>query len=178
VGIVNGTFAEAGALPGSAAGWTLVSRCQVERWAAFGSLPAVAFEDFERWSTRRLEFVPGQLVLMFFSPGGLGHEGFDRGWANDLYQTELSLARAVDARFAGVPEEPFNWIAHFIADWSSVQAIGGLFDGGAQGAEWFESGWSNNSFRSTWPFVPSVSATFSGVPVESFEGAWPHAATL
>jgi hypothetical protein len=178
MGIANSTFVEAGALPGSAKGWTVVSRCQAERWAAFGSPVPSAYEDFERWAVPRLHFEADQLVLGFFAPQGLGHEGFDHGWSNDLYQRLLAPALAASALFSGEVNEGFVWIAHFRLTWSSVESIGALFNGGGEGGEWFELGWSNNAFRFSWLFVPSTPAMFSGAPVETFQTAWPHAATL
>lgn len=178
MGIANSTFAEAGALPGSAKGWTVVSVCQAERWAAFGASPPTAYEDFEGWAARRVHFEGDELALGFFGPQGIGHESFARGWSNDLYQHDLAPALAATALFDGEADERFDWAGRLLATWSSVGAIGALFNSGGEGGEWFELGWSNNAFRFSWLFVTSSPATFSGAPVETFQGAWPHAATL
>jgi hypothetical protein len=178
MGIVNSTFSEPGAMPGQAKGWTIVSRCQAERWAAFGENLPTAYEDFERWSRLQLAFGAGQLVLGFFAPRGEGHEDFDLGWGNDIYQTELSPALSAAAHFGDKAEESFDWVTKLLVAWTDVVAAGAIFGGGTQSAEWFETAWANDTFRRNWTFVPSASALFGGVAVETFAGAWPHATTL
>jgi hypothetical protein len=178
MGIVNATFSEPGAMPGQAKGWKLVSRCQAERWSAFGPAPVAAYEDFERWFHLQLSLGGAQVVLAFFGPRGEGHEGFDRRWGNDIYQRALSPALSVAGRFGAADAESFDWVARLRVAWADVIAAGALFQGGSQPAEWFESGWANDGFRRNWTLVPSAPALFGGLATETFAGAWPHAITL
>ncbi len=178
MGLVNSTFSEPGIRPGEAKAWTLVSRCQVERWAAFGETSSTACEDFERWFHLRLGFGAGELVLGFFAPRAVGHEDFARGWSNAIYQTELSPALSAVGRFGDQDVESFDWVTRLLAAWSDVVAAEAIFSGGTQSAERFETDWRNDAFKRAWTSVPSVPALFAGASVETFAGAWLRTNTL
>ncbi len=53
--LLNPTFADAGALPGAAARWTITAVTRLEAIAALGG---VGREDFERWSSYLLMIFP------------------------------------------------------------------------------------------------------------------------
>jgi hypothetical protein len=178
MGIVNPRFTEPGTAPGQAKGWNLVSHCRAERWAAFGSNPPAAYEDFEPWSKLKLAFPEGEIVLGFFAPKGSGYEDFDRGWANDIYQTELAPALSAVARFGERDVESFDWVAKLLVAWAEVIAALAGFGGGTTPTEWFESAWLNDNYKRNWIAVPAVLASFGSASAETFEGAWPHATRL
>jgi len=177
-GLANGDFAQPGDAPGEAAGWSLVSHCQAERWVAFDvDSSATAVEGFERWTLVARAFAEGDLAIAFFAPRGEGHEGFERGWDNDIYLTELLPAQAVVAGFGDDVVERFNWVVRLGA-WTNVVAMAAIFHGTASDVESFEFGWLVGVFARTWPEVSSVAASFGGGAVETFNGTWPHAGTI
>jgi hypothetical protein len=178
MGLANGNFAQPGDAPGEAAGWTLVSRCQAERWVAFDAdSSATAVEGFERWARVARAFAEGDLALAFFAPRADGHEGFERGWDNDIYLTELLPAQAVVAGFGDDVVERFNWVVRLGA-WTDVVATAAIFHGAASDVESFELGWLSQVFARTWLQVGSVTASFGNSAVEAFNGTWPHAGTI
>lgn len=119
--ITNGGFETAGAEPGSAQGWDVVTKASVEEYAEFET------------STDDVPF-----------------EGFESGWQNDPYYTEL--VSPVSAEFGPVPVQEQE---DFERDWDIdawgdelLAPVSASFDSGTpEGHEDFEEEWdSNESF--------------------------------
>ena len=71
--LLNPTFADAGALPGEAARWTISAVTSLEVLAAFGG---AGREDFEPWSAFLAALADVTVVRAFF--GRDGFEAFER----------------------------------------------------------------------------------------------------
>lgn len=148
----NGSFATAGATPGSAAGWTSSFVSSVEQFADFArnssDAGTLALESFELgWAAAGDQvFAPelGEPTIGFeiasfnLGPGQIQFENFDVGWGSPpLHQDELS---SIDfAVFAGEPIETFD------AGWGAIELAlpaptAALFAGAAE--ERFETGWA------------------------------------
>ena len=181
--LLNPRFEEAGAEPGTAARWTLVTFVAAERIAGFGPAPVRAWEDFERWSERLLAFGANDLAFGFFDPHPEGFEDFEEAWDNDHYLDEWPSGQAVACPFDGEAVERFEhgWGNDgFVRDWTARAAVAGLFDGKPR--EGFEDAWlANEMFITAWAGVTAASAAFSaggaGAP-ETFEAGWPAATTI
>src|SRR5690606_6228036 len=129
--ILNPSFEDAGAAPGEAEHWTIVTVTSLERIAGFGPAPHRAWEDFERWFDLLLAFGPGQLALAFFDPIAEGFEDFEEAWANDLYMTELPAGQVITAPFGGgaVEDMESGWPnVPYTTAWEDVAAVVGMFD--------------------------------------------------
>jgi hypothetical protein len=72
--LLNPTFADAGALPGEAARWTISAVTSLEVLAAFGG---AGREDFERWSAFHRALADVTVVRAFFDSRD-GFEAFER----------------------------------------------------------------------------------------------------
>ncbi|MGN6107487.1 MAG: hypothetical protein ACTHU0_20425, partial [Kofleriaceae bacterium] len=179
--IRNPRFEDAGAQPGSAAHWTLVTFVAAERVAAFGPAPVRGWEDFERWTELKLAFAAGDLALGLFDALPEGREDFDEAWDNDLYLRAWSAGHSEACVFDGAPLERFDhgWATDtFVDDWSALADAAGVFDG--QPREDFEDAWlGNHAFLWTWSTVTSVAAVFAPglMTGEGFEVGWPMATT-
>jgi hypothetical protein len=170
--LLNPTLRDPGPTPGSAAHWTITSRCAAQRLAAFGPAPSRAVEDFERWWTFAPAFGEGSLVLALFDAVPRGYEAFDRCTSGTFLDSlpEVLLERCsfggagVDS-FEGWPSTP--WLAR----WADVAAVAALFDGGD--VEAFE-GWSDS------PSPAWAAAAFDAgaAAAEGFAGSWPVMKTL
>ena len=180
--ILNPSFEDAGAAPGEAEHWTIVTVTSLERIAGFGPAPHRAWEDFERWFDLLLAFGPGQLALAFFDPIAEGFEDFEEAWANDHYMTELPAGQVITAAFGGgaVEDMESGWAnVPYTTAWEDVAAVVGMFDG--EPGEDFEEQWrSNESYAFAWGSVASATAMFDGGadPDEDFENGWTPAATI
>lgn len=182
--LLNPRFEEAGAEPGAAAHWTLVTFVAAERIAAFGPAPARAWEDFERWSKLQLTLEASDVAIGFFDPRSEGLEDFEEAWGNDHYLREWPTGQAVACLFDGEPVEDFahGWVDGFLDDWTAVAAFVGLFDG--EPREDFEQAWlANGAFVAAWAEVTTAAAAFSTggdgrADHESFAPGWPAATTI
>lgn len=149
--LLNPTFADAGALPGEAAHWTLTAVTSREVLAAFGG---VAREDFEGWGELLASLTDVTVVRVFF--GSDGFEAFER-----LFLYELPTGRLVTFPFSGGVVE--TWTASpLLDDWAAVPSVSGLVEDFARAG-----------FAFDWVNVASA-----GLPPETFSGTWTHAVTL
>lgn len=180
--ILNPSFEDAGAEPGTAEHWTLATSVAGQRIAGFGPSPHRGWEDFERWFELRLSFVPGSLALAFFDPIAEGFEDFEEAWSNDLYLTDLPSGQVITAPFGGgaVEDMEDGWSNNpFAMDWSGVTAVTGIFDG--EPREDFEDEWRDNqSYAWLWAALSTQTALFDGGtdPDEDFENGWTPATTI
>jgi hypothetical protein len=150
--LLNPTFADAGALPGEAARWTITAVTRVEAIAAFGR---VGREDFERWSTFIASLAGLTVVRAFF-----GRDGFEEFERPFLFT--LPTGRVVTCSFGGRDVETWTRPSPWLDDWSRVSSTPGL-------TELF----ARTGFVADWSGVGSSTA-----PTETFSGAWARAATL
>ena len=151
MGLLNPSFEEAGAGPGEAADWTLVTFVARERIAGFGD-PCRAWEGFA-WSELVLAFDDGDLALAFFDPLAEGFEDFRDAWDNDHFLLELPSGQVV-----AYPDEPFEigWANDdYATAWAAIAAAAALFDG--ELAEDFPL-----PFAWDWASATAASATFDG----------------
>lgn len=182
MGLQNPSFEVAGALPGEAEHWVLVSVTSLEAIAGFGAAPERACEDFEGWLAFWGALADVPLVRAFFDVAAEGYEDFAEGWATDLYLLELPPAQLVPANFAPGDVEAceVGWAnAPFAIDWSAVVGAAAVFDG--ENREDFEDQWSSNHLYAwTWSAVVSATAMFdAGAQTrEDFENDWTLATTL
>jgi hypothetical protein len=178
--MLNPSFEEAGASPGEAAHWTLLTFTSKEKIAGFGPVPYRPHEDFERWFDvlTNLEYV----AIGFFDPLLEGYEDFDEAWDNDIYLTELPTGHLEAAVFDGDPVEDmeYSWSnAPYAWNWTEVSSTIGVFDG--ESHENFEDGWqSNEAYAWSWTSVSSEACRFDDwiTPIEDFENDWPSATTI
>ena len=150
--LLNPTFADAGALPGEAARWTISAMTSLERLAAFSG---VGREDFERWSAFLSALADVRVVRAFF--GRHGFEEFERP-----FFFTLPTGRVVTCSFGGRDVETWARPAPWLDDWSRVPSTPGL-------TELF----ARPGFVADWSGLGSAAA-----PTENFSGAWARAATL
>jgi hypothetical protein len=150
--LLNPTFADAGALPGEAARWTITAVTRLEAIAAFGG---VGREDFERWSALLASLAGLTVVRAFF-----GRDGFEEFERPFLFT--LPTGRVVTCSFGGRDVETWSRPAPWLDDWSRVPSTPGL-------TELF----AGPGFVADWSSVVSTAA-----PTETFSGAWRRAATL
>lgn len=184
--LLNAHFEEAGAEPGAAAHWTLLTFVAAERIAAFGPAPARAWEDFERWSELQLVLEPSDLAIGFFDPRPEGLEDFEEAWGNDHYLREWPTGQADACPFddGSVEDLERGWgNDRFLNDWTELAALVGLFDG--EPREEFEGAWlANETFVTAWTNVAAAVAVFSSGNAgghderESFAAGWPAATTI
>lgn len=180
--ILNPSFEDAGAHPGVAEHWNLVTVTSRERIAGFGSAPHEAWENFERWFELRLGLGPGDVALALFDPLAEGHEDFEEAWNNDLYLEELPTGQIITAPFGGgaVEDMEDGWSnVPYRRAWDEVTEIVGTFDG--EPREDFEEQWrANEAFASSWASVTSATAIFDGgaEPDEDFENGWAPATSI
>lgn len=150
--LLNPTFADAGALPGEAANWTITAVSNLEVLAAFSG---VGREDFERWHALRDALADLTTVRAFF--GSDGFEAFER-----QLLVELPTGRVVTCSFDGRNEETWTIPSPWLDDWSAVLSAPGLIEP-----------FNRAAYVTDWSGVGSVAA-----PTETFSGAWVSAATL
>lgn len=180
--ILNPSFEDAGAAPGEAEHWTLVTATALERIAGFGPAPHEAWDGFDRWFDLALVFADGALALAFFDPLAEGVEDFNEAWANDLYLTELPTGQVIVAPFGGgaVEDMEGGWAnVPYATAWEDVAGVIGQFDG--EPREDFEDQWrSNQAFIWAWEFAIGVIAAFDGGgdTDEDFENGWTAATTI
>ncbi len=155
--LLNPTFADAGALPGEAAHWTLTAVTSLEVLAGFG---AAAREDFERWSQFLGALADVTTVRAFF--GNDGFEEFERAWANSAFLFELPTGRVVACAFGGLAVETWTLAAPFLREWGAVPSVLGIVED-----------FVRQGFITDWAGVTSAA-----LPTETFSGAWTHAVTL
>ena len=177
--LANPAFAEAGALPGEARGWTFRSRVRGQQIAPFGPAPAQAWEGFERWSLHWSRLTDVTVVLAFFDARAEGLEDFEEGWANTVYLYEMPPAQL--ALLSGAPESwESGWRNDTYArDWSGLTASTASFGGAPR--ESFEVQWrGNENFIATWAGVTASVASFDprAQPLEDFENGWTRAKTV
>ncbi|OGR04453.1 MAG: hypothetical protein A2284_09430 [Deltaproteobacteria bacterium RIFOXYA12_FULL_61_11] len=180
--LLNPSFEDAGAAPGQAAHWTLITSVAAERLAGFGPDPHRAWEDFERWSELVLSLGQGDVALAFFDPLAEGFEDFEDGWDNDLYLIELPSGHVIAAPFGGGAvedlEEGWDNVPYARA-WEEVAGVTGIFDG--EPVEDFNEQWhGNESFLWEWEMAVGVIAAFDGATqnFEDFENGWTAATTI
>lgn len=180
--ILNPSFEDAGAEPGQAAQWTLVTSAGRERIAGFGPAPHQAWEGFERWFDLLPAFGDGSLALAFFDPLGEAIEDFDEAWANDLYLTELPPGQVITAAFGGGAVENLEdgWANDaYATSWDEVAAVVGQFD--AEPREDFEEQWrANQAFIWAWEMAVGAMAVFDAGTEsnEDFEHDWSAATSI
>ena len=182
--ILNANFEDAGANPGEAAHWQLVTYVARHRVAAFGPAPYRAWEDFERWVERKLAWTDGDLARAFFDPRLEGFENFEDAWDNSCYFAALPTGLVESCSFSGRPDETFaiGWGNDtFHASWAGVSAESGFFD--TKPVEDFALWGHDESYFSAWALVNSAAALFdpgtSSTPnFETFETGWPSATTI
>ncbi|MCA2980741.1 MAG: hypothetical protein INH37_20940 [Myxococcaceae bacterium] len=150
--LLNPTFADAGALPGEAARWTISAVTSLEVLAAFGG---AGREDFERWSAFLAALADVTLVRAFF--GRDGFEAFERP-----FLFALPTGRVVVSSFGVRDVETWARPSPWLDDWSRVPSTLGLLEPFARSA-----------YLADWSSVGDVAA-----PLEIFSGAWARAATL
>lgn len=180
--ILNPSFEDAGAQPGEAEHWTLVTVTSLERVAGFGPAPHAAWDGFERWFDPVVAFGDGDVAIGLFDPLAEGHEDFEDAWANDLFLTELPTGQIITAPFGGgaVEDMEDGWAnVSYATAWEEVAAVVGAFDG--EPREDFEEQWrSYESFVWAWGMAMGVTASFdSGADTdEDFENDWAAATTI
>ena len=180
--VSNPSFEDAGAMPGQAEHWTLITSVAGRRIAGFGPSPHRAWEDFERWCELLERFDDLAVVIARFGPARRRYENFEAGWNNDIYLFELPTGQLETAIFGGREVEDFEsgWSNDpFAWRWSDVAGVTGVFGGGP--FEDFEEGWRDNeNYKWSWSAVASQTAGFDGGAKdrEDFEGAWTPAATI
>ena len=168
----NPAFAEADVRAGGAQHWSLVTFCALERIAAFGSSPRLAWEAFERWYPLLFGLNDVGVARAFAS----GPESFGQGWRTEPYLMELPpgqlAALDLEDYEAGWSNDDFAWA------WDDVQAA-------TTSPETVESGWrSNASFAWAWADVVAVAIAFTEDPhvgpteIELFESYWSAARTI
>jgi hypothetical protein len=142
----NLSFEAAGATPGAAASWTLVSVATADEAAGFTPAPERGAEDFERgWSSNDND--PNVTTPCMFDtaalPGGQNVEDFESYWSsNELYTNELGSVDGADF----LPGPGVRLVEDFEDDWNAdilVFLTQALFDTGSQGLEDFENHWNN-----------------------------------
>jgi hypothetical protein len=182
MGLLNPSFEVAGALPGEAQHWVLVSVTSLESIAGFGAAPERACEDFEGWLSFWGALADVAVVRAFFDVAAEGYEDFAEGWATDLYLLELPPAQLAQASFGPGDVEAceVGWAnSLFATEWSAVVGAVAVFDG--ESREDFEDQWSSNHLYGwTWTSVASATAMFdAGAQArEDFENDWALATTL
>ena len=180
--ILNPSFEDAGAEPGLAEHWTLMSHVAGQRVAGFGPPPHRGWEDFERWFEHLASFPPGALAIAFFDPVAEGFEDFEEAWDNDFYLTELPSGQVITAPFGGSAVEDMEdgWSNEpYALGWNDVTASTAVFDG--EPREDFEDEWRNNqSYAWLWAALTTQTALFDGGtdPDEDFENGWAPASTI
>ena len=150
--LLNPTFADAGALPGEAARWTISAVASLEVLAAFSG---VGRDDFERWSAFLIALADVTVVRAFF-----GRDGFEEFERPFLFT--LPTRRVVTCSFGGRAVETWARPPPWLDEWSRVPSTPGL-------TELF----ARPGFVADWGSVVSAAA-----PTESFSGAWRRAATV
>jgi hypothetical protein len=174
----NPVFQEPDRAPGTAAHWTLSSRCAAQRLAAFGPEPPRAAEDFERWSPFAPAFADGTVVLATFDASSRGYEAFD-GWVAGVFLYVPPEALLEPCAFGGgglgdddaIDVDDFEgWLETvWAARLEDVGVVGAAFDG--KTADGFE-GWSPAA-EPAWGAAP-----FDGGAAEAFAAGWPPAKTI
>jgi hypothetical protein len=179
--VVNPSFEEAGLNPGEALGWTLSSLATVEEWAAFGTSPRRAVEDFGEWDGTEgaiFAFVPAHIVSAFFGPASKPEESFDAGWGNDTFLLDLGSTPTEAAEFdvgSPVPVEKFlEWLGGgaWASSWNDVSEEHALFGPSSLSVETFDEGWQGNEGAVfSWGSVLAEAALFDTTPeaVEDFD---------
>jgi len=179
--IVNPSFEEAGPGPGEAKGWTLTSLATAEEWAAFGTTPPRATEDFGEWSGTEaaiFAFTPAHLQAAVFGPVNKEQETFEAGWSNDTFILDLGSTPTEAAEFDATPEavEDFedDWLSGgaWASSWQDVTGQAAIFGPASMPVETYEEGWrSNEGAVFSWAGVLSQAANFDTTPepVEDFE---------
>jgi len=150
--LLNPTFADAGALLGEAARWTITAVTSLEALAAFGR---VGREDFERWSSFLGALADVTVVRAFF--GRDTFEEFERP-----FLSTLPSGRIVTCSFGGGDVETWTRPSPWLDDWSRVPLLAGLTEAFAR-----------PGFVTDWSGVSSAAAAN-----ETFSSAWPRAATV
>lgn len=150
--LLNPTFADAGAIPGEAARWTISAVTSLEVLAAFGG---VGREDFERWSSFLASLAGLAVVRAFF-----GRDGFEEFERPFLFT--LPTGRVVTCSLSARDVETWTSSSPWLDDWSRVPSTPGLTEPFAR-----------TGFVADWSGVGS-----SAAPTETFSGAWARAATL
>jgi hypothetical protein len=180
VTVRNPGFEDAGALPGEAEHWTLVTFIAGERIAGFGPAPHQAWEDFERWVPFRRAFAGGDLAMGLFDSLAKGVEDFEEGWANNVFLRKLPTGLMVLAVYGNRTVEDFEsgWSnAVFVTGWQAVTAAVAVFAG--RDVEDFEAGWrENETYARSWADVVSTGAVFGADAAELFEVGWSPMDTL
>ena len=180
--LLNPSFEDAGAFPGDAQGWTLVTICSAERIAGFGPLPLEAWEGFERWFAWVARIADTTTVVALFDARAEVREDFDEGWSNDLFLVEMPPAQLSAGLFSGTAVENMEsgWSnVPYAMAWSEVAGAAGPFDG--EPHEDFDEQWrSNQAFVWTWGQGTSVNASFDGGTDadEDFDNGWTAATTI
>ena len=180
--IVNPSFEEQGLGPGEAKGWILTSLVTVEEWAAFGTNPPRAVEDFGEWDGTEaavFAFATAHLKVAIFGPANKEQESFEAGWGNDTFLLDLGSTPTEPAKFdAGTPEdvEDFedDWLSggSWASSWQDVTGQTAIFGPASMPIETFEEGWrSNEGAVFSWAGVLDQAANFDTTPepVEDFE---------
>jgi hypothetical protein len=168
--LTNLGFEDAGATPGSAAGWTIAVTATAERVALFGTeVPPRDHEDLEaEWSSNEdYEFALNELSIL--APlldtdvsEGEGVEDLEEGWSsNESYLFEMGSTGDL------TPDG-------FEADWDNNSydfvmgsAVSAFFDAAfaPQGYEDFEDGWRGTGVGNDYETVmgSTTAASFDGV---------------
>lgn len=179
--LLNPSFEESGLVAGEAAHWTLKSATSRQAIAGFGSLPEIAWEDFERWFELLSGLGAVATTRAFFNAARDGFEPFERGWTSGVYLRELSSAVLVPLSFGpdGVESCEEGWqSAPFFRNYVDVPSASAVFDG--EPLEDFEDAWRlNELYRRSWGDLASTAASFDGgvQSVEDFENGWAIAVT-
>lgn len=153
----NPTFADAGALPGEAAHWSLSAVTSLQRLAAFG--PA-GREDFESWTAHFASLADVVAARGFF--GNDGFDDFERAWANSAFLFELPTGRLVTCAFGGASVETWTLPAPLLTDWAVVPSLAGIVE------DFVRQGYVDD-----WAALSAAA-----LATETFSGTWAHAATL
>ena len=179
--IVNPSFEEPGPGPGEAKGWILTSLATAEQWAAFGTSPPRAVEDFGEWDGTDAAvfiFAPAHLRAAIFGPANKEQETFDAGWGNDTFLLDLGSTPSEAAEFdVGSPLEVESFIDWLVgglwaSSWQEVTDQPAIFGPASMPVETFEEGWiGNEGAVFSWAGVLSQAASFDTTPepVEDFE---------
>jgi hypothetical protein len=150
--LLNPTFADAGAIHGEAARWTITAMTSLEVLAAFSG---VGREDFERRSAFLGALADVTVVRAFF-----GRDGFEEFERPFLFA--LPTGRVVTCPFGGRDVETWTRPSPWLDDWSRVPSTPGLTEPFARAG-----------YVSDWSGVGGVAA-----PAETFSGAWARAAMV
>lgn len=159
--IRNGSFQDAGASPGAAAGWALRSLCAREAIAGF--TPGDSVEGFERWT--QWAGALDAVAHAPFAPTGV-LETFE-AWPVALFAFELT-----GGLVAGTALEAFEsawWTGAPAFTWGVVTQVPSSFGGSPQ--ELFSAWRPGEVYALAFAATALVAAVFKAGALELFDGA-------